>query len=121
MMKSLLTICLLALFSTALYVSAPVLDKFPDSGVSVVEFNASFNSSNSVDWLEELSDCKGIRVDIAAEPSLQKEHKIVVVPTIIVFNDGEEIKRFQANIMMVMESTEDDVQNVIDEILMSDF
>ena len=93
----------------------------PDSGVCVVEFNASFNAANSVDWLDELSDCKGRRVDIATEPDLQKEHKIVVVPTVIVFNDGEEVERFQANIMMQLEATQDDVQEAIDEIIMSDF
>ena len=93
----------------------------PDSGVCVVEFNASFNAANSVDWLDELSDCKGRRVDIAAEPDLQAEHKIVVVPTVIVFNDGEEVERFQANIMMQLEATQDDVQEAIDEIIMSDF
>jgi len=93
----------------------------PDSGVCVVEFNASFNAVNSVDWLDELSDCKGRRVDIAAEPELQKKHKIVVVPTVIVFNDGEEVERFQANIMMQLEATKKEVQAVIDEIIYSDF
>tara|TARA_R100000734_G_scaffold14258_2_gene10536 strand:+ start:295 stop:585 length:291 start_codon:yes stop_codon:yes gene_type:complete len=93
----------------------------PDSGVCVVEFNASFNSANSVDWIDDLSDCKGSRVDIAAEPDLQKEHKIVVVPTVIVFNDGEEVERFQANIMMQLEATQDDVQEAVDEIIMSAF
>ena len=93
----------------------------PDSGVCVVEFNASFNSANSVDWIDDLSDCKGRRVDIASEPDLQKEHKIVVVPTVIIFNDGEEVERFQANIMMQLEATQDDVQEAIDEIIMSDF
>ncbi len=93
----------------------------PDSGVCVVEFNASFNSANSVDWIDDLSDCKGRRVDIATEPDLQKEHKIVVVPTVIVFNDGEEVERFQANIMMQLEATQDEVQEAIDEIIMSDF
>ncbi len=93
----------------------------PDSGVCVVEFNASFNAVNSVDWIDELSDCKGRRVDIAAEPALQKEHKIVVVPTVIVFNDGEEVERFQANIMMQLEATQDEVQEAVDEIIMSDF
>ena len=93
----------------------------PDSGVCVVEFNASFNAANSVDWIDNLSDCKGRRVDIAAEPDLQKEHKIVVVPTVIVFNDGEEVERFQANIMMQLEATQDEVQEAIDEIIMSDF
>jgi hypothetical protein len=93
----------------------------PDSGVCVVEFNASFNEANSVDWIDELSDCEGKRVDIGAEPDLQKEHKIVVVPTVIIFNDGEEVERFQANIMMQLEATQDDVQKAVDEIIMSDF
>ena len=93
----------------------------PDSGVCVVEFNASFNAANGVDWLDKLSDCKGKRVDIATSPELQKKHKIVVVPTVIVFNDREEVERFQANIMMQLEATQDDVQEAIDEIIMSDF
>jgi hypothetical protein len=93
----------------------------PDSGVCVVEFNASFNAANSVDWIDDLSDCKGRRVDIVSSPDLQKEHKIVVVPTVIVFNDGEEVERFQANIMMQLEATKDDVQEAVDEIIMSAF
>jgi hypothetical protein len=45
----------------------------------------------------------------------------VVVPTVVVFNEGEEVKRFQANIMMTLEASRDDVQEAIDEVLMSDF
>jgi predicted nucleotidyltransferase len=112
-MKHLIYICLFAMTSLGMTI--------PDSGVCVVEFNASFNAANSVDWLDNLSDCKGRRVDIAVEPSLQKEHKIVVVPTVIVFNDGEEIERFQANIMMQLEATQDEVQEAVDEIIMSAF
>jgi len=112
-MKNLVYICLFAMTSFGMTI--------PDSGVCVVEFNASFNASNSVDWLDELSDCKGRRVDIASEPDLQKEHKIVVVPTVIVFNDGEEVERFQANIMMQLEATQDEVQEAVDEIIMSAF
>jgi len=112
-MMRLFYICLLAMMSVGMVI--------PDSGVCVVEFNASFNTANSVDWIDDLSDCKGRRVDIAAEPDLQREHKIVVVPTVIVFNDGEEVERFQANIMMQLEATQDDVQEAVDEIIMSDF
>ena len=120
-MKVFFTICVIGLFSTALYVSMPIKDNFPDSGICVVEFNASFNLANSVDWIDNLSDCNGKRIDIVAEPNMQKEHKIVVVPTIIIFNEGEEVKRFQANIMMQLEATEKDVQAVVDEILMDSF
>ncbi len=112
-MKNLVYICLFAMTSLGMTI--------PDSGVCVVEFNASFNSANSVDWIDDLSDCEGRRIDIASEPDLQKEHKIVVVPTVIIFNEGEEVERFQANIMMQLEVTQDDVQEAIDEIIMSDF
>ena len=92
-----------------------------DDGICVAEFNASFNAQNSVPWIEKLNDCTTTRVDIAAAPALQAEHKIVVVPTVIVFNNGEEVERFQANIMMTMEESKSDVQDSIDEIIMSDF
>tara|TARA_A100001515_G_C4572538_1_gene210203 strand:- start:26 stop:388 length:363 start_codon:yes stop_codon:yes gene_type:complete len=120
-MKVLVSLISIFLFSAATYVSAPAGAEVCQSGICVVEFNASFNAQNSVEWIESLSDCVTNRVDIASAPSLQKEHKIVVVPTIVVFNEGEEVKRFQANIMMTMEASKDDVQEAIDEILMSDF
>jgi len=122
-MKSILAILAsLVLFSATVYVTAaPKPINIPESGVCVVEFNASFNSGNSVNWLDNLSDCKGKRIDIATDPSMQQEHKIVVVPTIIIFSDGEEVKRFQANIMMQLEATEKDVQEAVDEIIMSAF
>ena len=101
---------------------SPVEDKdICKSSICVVEFNASFNAQNGVPWIESLKDCEASRVDIVSDPDLQKEHRIVVVPTIVLFSEGEEVKRFQANIMMTMEATKDDVQEAIDEVLMSDF
>ncbi len=93
---------------------------FPD-GMVAVEFNASFNDANKVLWLNKLSDCEIQRVDIAADSRWSKEYKIVVVPTIVIFNNGEEVKRFQANIMMAMEATRKEVQDAIDEIVMEAF
>ena len=93
---------------------------FPDWLV-VVEFNASFNKSNEVQWLSKLTDCEIERVDIAADSRWASEYKIVVVPTLVVFNNNEEAKRFQANIMMAMEATRKEVQESIDEIIMEAF
>ena len=93
---------------------------FPD-GMVVVEFNASFNKSNEVAWLSKLSDCEVQRVDIAADSRWASEYKIVVVPTLVVFNNNEEAKRFQANIMMSMEATKKEVQDAIDVIIMEAF
>jgi hypothetical protein len=49
------------------------------------------------------------------------KYKIVVVPTIVIYNEGEEVARFQANIMMQMETTQKEIQGKIDEILMDSF
>ena len=97
-----------------------IAQDFPD-GMVAVEFNASFNKSNEVAWLSKLSDCETQRVDIAADSRWSKEYKIVVVPTIVIFNNNEEVKRFQANIMMTMEATKKEVQDSIDEIVMEAF
>jgi hypothetical protein len=52
---------------------------------------------------------------------LQENIKIVVVPTIVIYSDGEEVARFQANIMMQMKATQKEIQGKIDEILMDAF
>ena len=90
-----------------------------DDDICVVEFNAGWNESNSVDYLDELTDCGVKRISID-EGTYQKEYGIVVVPTIIVFN-GKEVKRFQADLSFKMSATREDVQDVVDEIIMSDF
>ena len=89
------------------------------SDICVVQFNASWNESNSVDYLDKLTDCEVMNVNID-EGTYQSDYKIVVVPTIGVFN-GKEVERFQANIMMQMEATRKEVQESIDEIIMSSF
>ena len=92
-----------------------------DSDLCVIQFNASFNSANEVTWLNNLTDCSVFNIDILKSPDLQKKHKIVVVPTLVIFQDGEEVARFQANIMMKLETTKKEVQEKIDEILMDAF
>ena len=87
--------------------------------VCVVEFNASWNEANSVDYLDELTECGVKRINID-EGSWQDDYNIVVVPTIIIFN-GEEVKRFQADISFTVQAKLEDVQGVIDEIIMSSF
>ena len=91
------------------------------SQIQVVQFNANWNAANGVNWLTKLTDCKTAQVDIATDKEVQSKYKIIVVPTIIVFNHGEEVKRFQANIMMQMEAKLEDVQNLVDETVMESF
>ena len=91
------------------------------SQIKVVQFNANWNAANGVNWLDQLTDCKVAQVDIATNTAAQSKHKIIVVPTIIVFNHGEEVKRYQANIMMQIEAKLEEVQDLVDETVMESF
>ena len=90
-----------------------------DNDICVVEFNASFNEQNKTTWLNDLTDC-GIKRILIDKGDWKKEYNIFAVPTIIVFN-GEEVERFSPNIMMQIDAKLEDIQEVIDETLMSDF
>ena len=89
--------------------------------IVVTEFNAEGNAANKVEWIDKLSDCDITKVDITKEVDLQKKHKVIIVPTIIVFKDGEEIKRYQADLSFKMLATRKEIQNFINDQIMSDF
>jgi len=90
--------------------------------IQVSQFNAEWNNANTVDWVMNLEDCKTIAyVDISSNPEMQTKHKIAVIPTIIIFKDGEEVSRFQADLSFKMLATKEQVQEEISNQLMSDF
>ena len=89
--------------------------------IEAMHFNAGWNEVNNVPWFMDL-DCntKGL-TDIAKNPDEAKKYKIAVVPTIIIFKDGEEALRFQADLSFKMVATREEIQEEIDNQLMSDF
>ena len=90
--------------------------------IEVKQFNASWNSANDVSWVMDLKDCKTVGYyDISKDKETQKEYKIAVVPTIIIFKDDEEVARFQADLSFKMLATREEVQEEINNQLMSDF
>ena len=92
-----------------------------NDGICVVQFNAGFNEANKVAWVNELKECNMSFIDIGTDTEAAGKYKIVVIPTILIFNGEEEVGRFQANIMMKMEATRKEVQGKIDEIIMDAF
>ena len=90
--------------------------------ITVVQYNADWNDVNKVTWLSKLSDIdKSKNICIVKDPKASEKHEIVVVPTIIIFKDGEEAKRYQADISFTIKATREEVQEYIDELLMQDF
>ena len=90
--------------------------------IKISQFNAEWNKANDVPWFMDLKDCKTIgHTDISKNPDDAKEFKIAVVPTIIIFKDEEEVARFQADLSFKMVATREEIQEEIDNQLMSDF
>ena len=90
--------------------------------IELKHFNAGWNKTNDVSWFMDLKDCKTKSyIDIAKNTKAQTEYKIAVVPTIVIFKDGEEVARFQADLSFKMLATKEEIQEEIDNQLMSDF
>jgi thiol-disulfide isomerase/thioredoxin len=93
------------------------------SGITLVEFWANWNVANKITMLDSITieDAKIYRVLIDTNMTLAAEQKIVVVPTIIFYDEGKEFKRLQADLTFKMKVKKKDLQGVVDEILMSKF
>ena len=93
------------------------------SGITIVEYWASWNILNMATILDsiDIEDAKIYRVNIDTSPKVTAKQKIVVVPTIIIYDDGIEYKRLQADLTFKLVVEKKDLQIVVDEILMSKF
>ena len=90
--------------------------------IKVIQFNAGWNKANEAPWVNKLTDCNTVAyIDISTDKEAQSKYKIAVIPTIIIFKDGEEAARFQADLSFKMVATREEVQEEIDNQLMSDF
>ena len=92
--------------------------KFCKQDICVVEFNASWNEENKVEFLSKLTDCGVVRINI--DEGDYKKYNITVVPTVIVFN-GKEVERFKADLSFQLTAKLEDVQDVVDGINMNKF
>ena len=101
----------LLLFQSPLYTQSVNLDSFEKvqlvklENCAVVQVNASWNYKNRL-AIEKLKDCYIAEVDLSNRQIgavIQKEWKVKVVPTIIIFKNGTEVKRFEAGVSMKLD------------------
>tara|TARA_R100001086_G_scaffold197326_1_gene113856 strand:- start:189 stop:530 length:342 start_codon:yes stop_codon:yes gene_type:complete len=88
--------------------------------VSVMHFNSEWNADNNVD-ISKLKECKTENITICHDPDAKKKHNIVSVPTIIILDEGVEVKRYVANIMMQLEISAKEIQKEVDKIMLKKF
>jgi len=89
--------------------------------IVAVEFWADWNSANQFTDLAKLKECEKYRVDIMAEANIQAEYDVTAIPTVIIFDNGIEKARFNANIMFQLEADKKTVQHSVDTIKLNKF
>ena len=117
---ALLLICLSA-YGSVEYLTNGNFNSKISKGIVVVEYWAEWNNANKFKELNQLKDCTVYRACIAKCSDAASEYGIKAIPTVIIYDNGEEIKRFSPNIMLQLEASGKDVQSAIDEIVLNKF
>ena len=125
MFKKLFILCLLvtSLFGGVRELTDENFERATSRGLVVVEFWATWNEKNKVVLLDEWDtfDAKVYRVNIDLYPKIQANNDVVILPTIIFYDDGEEVKRLQGDMTFSLQTSIKEFENIIEEILSSKF
>ena len=118
-----ITLMITSLFSQVRELTNENFDKATARGLVVIEFWASWNEVNKVTLLDdwETFDAKVYRLNIDSYPKIQSENGVVILPTIIFYDEGEEVKRLQGDMSFSIKVTEKQLEEIIEEILGSKF
>ena len=121
MFKQLLimTMLITSLFGGVRELTDENFKKATNRGLVVVEFWATWNEANKVSVIDEWDtfDAKVYRLNIDLYPKIQADNNVVILPTIIFFDDGEEVKRLQGDMTFTLKTTTDELDEIVEEIL----
>ena len=98
-------------------------DRATSRGIVAVEFWATWNEANKVILLDEWDtfDAKVYRVNIDLYSDIQTKNNVVILPTIIFYDEGEEVERLQGDMSFSLKTSITELDNIIEEILGSKF
>ena len=88
--------------------------------ISIVEFNTNWNQDNHFIGFEELKNCKTYSISLCDNPNYTDKFNIKY-PAIVVYNNGDEIKRYNTNILFGFDVTYKNLQTDVDSLLLSKF
>jgi|TARA_X000000950_G_scaffold289161_1_gene410334 hypothetical protein len=90
-------------------------------GISLVQFNASFLSENTIS-LEPIKNAETHLLLMGKHPVVFEKEKIVYLPTLILYHNGKEVVRVESDITLKLpDDSLEVIQNEIDLIIESKF
>ena len=112
-----------SLFGQVKELSAENFDRAIKRGVVVIEFYAGWNEANIVKILDDWDNfevSRVFRLDVEKYDKIMTSEKVVVLPTIIFYLDGDEAGRLQGNMKFQLETTIKELDKMVEEIYNED-
>ena len=113
-----------SLFGQVKELSAENFDRAIKRGVVVIEYYAGWNKANMVTILDDWDNfevSRVFRLDVEKYDKIMTSQKVVVLPTIIFYLDGEEADRLQGNMKFQLETTKEELDRMVEELRGSKF
>ena len=126
MFKKLLILGMLvtSLFGNVRELTDENFDRAIKRGVVVIEYYAGWNEANIVKILDDWDNfevSRVFRLDVEKYDKIMTSEKVVVLPTIIFYLDGEEADRLQGNMKFQLETTKEELDRMVEELRGSKF
>ena len=87
-----------------------------NESVVVIEVWAEFNKDNAFPHAKLLKGVKYHRIDLANAPGIKKKYRIRMVPTLLVFKDGEKELEYKAGLDLICPVTLEELNSDIEEL-----
>jgi hypothetical protein len=107
---------ILTILSLILLTSFSLYKGVSKRGLTLVHYNAKFNEANNYAQLKRIKDVKILESWIDDDASLTTQEGIRSVPTMILYNNGKEIKRWEAGISLSLKVPFNEIQKEVDEL-----
>lgn len=89
-------------------------------GVAVVHYNATWNEKNNYTSVAKLKDTKVLTAWIDKDDTIKESEGIRSLPTIILYMNGKEIKRWEAGLSFSLSVPLSEIQEEVDALTGAD-
>jgi hypothetical protein len=109
-MKTILAFAISATLAALVFVGGSQKQPEPNfrQGLWVVQYNASFNKKNDYAW-QNSAFVRYHYVDLDKRPEFKKLANIHSLPTLILYKDGKEVKRWEADITFKLATNQKEI------------
>ena len=91
-----------------------------EDGISIVQASAEFTKEANLN-IKKLDDTSAYNYDLSKHSDFFANHNVIYLPTIILFENGDEVKRWEADITLKLKCKLEDLQEEINKLIEAKF